>query len=182
MAIGIIRAGPYGHVGPPRGTQPFESAGAADAYPVNCAKADWPDQPWEALWVRSTQLPLDAGIPTTGSIALGGNIEVKRSTAFIIVNFCYQATQEFEINVSGTVGDADRGVSLSTLSSSIFTIEGDTINESEDVGVPSSYDKTYTLPATVFARFRFELRVNTKTVAETGVSPRQEVELSVTVS
>lgn len=182
MAIGIIRAGPYGHVGPPRGTQPFESAGAAGSYPVNCAKTDWPDQQWEALWVRSTQLPLDAGIPTTGSIALGGTIEVKRSTAFIIVNFCYQATQEFGLSVSSTIGDADRGVSLSTLSSSIYTIEGDTIDESEDVEVGIGYDKFYYLPATVFGRFRFELRVNTKTVAETGVSPRQEVELSVTVS
>lgn len=178
MAIGIIRAGPYGHIGPPRGTHTFESAGAVDSYPVNCAKADWPDQPWAALWVRSAQ----AGLPTTGSIALGDTIEVKRATAVIIVNFCYQATQEFEINVSGTVGEADRGVNLSTLKSSIFTLEGDTIDTDEVVDVPSSFDKTYNLPPTVFGRFRFELRVNTKTVAETGVGPRQEVELSVTVS
>lgn len=182
MAIGIIRAGPYGHIGPPRGTQPFESAGAAGSYPVNCAKADWPDQPWEALWSRSSQLAPNAGLPTTGSIALGGTIEVKRATAFIVVNFCYQATQEFGLNVSSTIGDADRGVSLSTLSSSIFTLEGDTINTSENVEVGIGYDNTYYLPATVFGRFRYELRVNTKTVAETGVSPRQEVELSVTVS
>lgn len=182
MSLEIIRAGPYGHIGPPRGTQPFESAGTVNSYPVNCAKADWPDQPWAASWVRSTQLPLSDGIPTTGSMALGNTITVTRATAFIIVNFCYQATESFQINVNGTIGSADRGVNLSQLNSSIFTIEGATIDESEVVDVPSSYSKTYNLPATVFGRFRFELRVNTKTVQETGVSPRQEVPLSVTVS
>lgn len=175
-----MRAGPYGHIGG-GDTRPYELEGAADAYPVNCAKTDWDSAaPWKALWVRSTQ-PNTENL-ATGNMGFGEAIEVTRATAFIIINFCYQATEAFTINVNGSIGPAYLGVQNSLLKKTIYTIEGETLDETESPEVESSYDKSYTLPATVFGRFRFELRVNTLTVQQTGVSPRQEITLSATLS
>jgi hypothetical protein len=172
---GIVRVGPWGSIG-----TPFASRDTLGTYPVNCARSGWPDQPWAAYWIRSQQLPLSAGIPTSGVMGLGSTVTVTRASAFITINFCYQATEPTYIYVNGSFGTASRGATT-VLEWSVQTTEGDTISGGDSPSLGSSFGSSYNLPATVFGRFRFHVSATTPTQAETGF-PRQEVDLSVTLS
>lgn len=172
---GIVRAGPWGNVG-----TPFASPNTPGTYPVNCARTGWPDQPWAAWWTRSAQLPLSAGIPTSGEMGLGSTVTVRRASAGITIFFCYQATDDTNIYVNGSFGYASNGADT-ILEWSVETIEGGTDGGSFSPSLGSSFESGYNLPATVFGRFKFRVFALTPTQAATG-QPRQEVLLSVTLS
>ena len=112
-------------------------------------------------------------------MGLGSTIEVVRATAFITINFCYQATDPTYIYVNGSFGTASRGATT-ILEWSVQTTEGDMISESYIPSLGSSFGTAYNLPATVFGRFRFNVSATTPTQSVTGF-PRQEVELNVTL-
>ena len=170
----IIRAGPWGTVG-----SPFASAGTSGTYPVNCARSGWPDQSWTASWTRSQQ-PALGSPPGSGEMGLGSTITVLRATAFITINFCYQATEPTYIYVNGSFGTASNGATT-VLEWSVETTEDGTTGGGSSPSLGSSFGTAYNLPATVFGRFRFFVSATTPTREVTGQT-RQEVNLSVTVS
>ena len=167
----ILRCGPWGHVGG-GDTRPFESVGAEDSYPVNCAKTNWDTLgAWSCLWVRSTQP--NSGFPTTGSISLGGSVAVTRATAFIIFNFCYQADQSFTITLDWTISSPV--TPARTLVYNTYTIEGSDVEQTISIG--NSGIQNITCSASVLGRFRARFDAITP-----DVRPRREATIIASLS
>ena len=154
----INRVGPWGHFGS-ADVRPFEPAPIdvtsplLDTYPVNCAISNWPNQVWKAKFGRSGQPT--TGIPSRGVVDFNTELFVTSRTAFIILNFCYQATQDFFININWIVSQTEGQVSRN-LEWSNETIEG--IDYSFNNSIPSNGELSCEIKATTFGRFRCRIQ------------------------
>lgn len=150
----INRVGPWGHFGS-LDVRPFEptpvdvTSPLLSTYPVNCAISNWPNQVWKAKFTRSAQP--STGIPSRGVVDLNTELSVAGRTAFIILNFCYQATQDFSLDINWTISET-QGQVARNLEWSNETIEG--IDYSYNNSIPSSGKLTCEIKATTFGRFR----------------------------
>jgi len=68
----ILRAGPWGNISDAYQTVPSNTGVALTRYPVNCAKADWPNQPWTAWYEEASCSP--PGSVTVDEHTFGGII------------------------------------------------------------------------------------------------------------
>ena len=113
--------------------------------PVNCAKTDWASgATWGAYFERGES---SIGTDEVGVVALG---ETKSQPAeiegsFVLMRFCYQATQEFtiDLNWSSPAGGGIWQVTALTLEGGIPVKSG---------AASGSGSETITLPASSFGR------------------------------
>ena len=92
--MAILRAGSWGSLTNPHANPVTDFTTVPSVYPVNCAKNNWPNQNWGALCIKYDYLE-----PVGGLVAsLGEDVSIESSIFDISFEFCYQATQEFEIN------------------------------------------------------------------------------------
>lgn len=168
--MAILRAGPYGNVS--NGVITAHSDGGSGVYPVNCANKNWPNKNWTTSWQRSFQ-PSSGSPPTTGEAGLGEAVFVRRLTAFVIFNFCYQATSPWNINISWSMTGGLEPVSRE-ITYTYETIDG--ISSTNLFSINANGSSTVALPATSFGRFR--VRVQGFGTRGTGA----EVDLNVTLS
>ena len=91
--MAILRAGPWGNLNSPHQDEPAVKDDQTNIYPVNCARGDWPNQPWRLLYNKSTDISIDTGTAALGSpVVAEGNIY-----ATVYLNFNWQATEAFDV-------------------------------------------------------------------------------------
>ena len=143
----ILRAGPWGNLTSAHEDVPADVSVPLGIYPVNCALNDWPNQAWGAVYER-----FGAFIPDFyeyGTVALDESLSVDSDVGHISMQFCYQATQDFDIDINWLI--TATGTFLPDLSWSYGTIEGSSdsfFNTPADSGT-----ETVTLPASTFGVF-----------------------------
>ena len=150
--MAILRAGPWGELGD-EFQDPVGTPTGVDPSPVNCAKNNWPNQDWGAVYeidIETASGPeYEYGVVGLGEDVVG--------EGYLIANriiFCWQATEEFDINLNWDIG-SDYGGFPPNLYWVYQTIEGDS---DSDYNYPStSGTETVTLPATTFGRFSYLL-------------------------
>jgi len=144
----ILRAGPWGNLNSPHEDEPAVKDDQTNIYPVNCARGDWPNQPWRLLYSKNT----DIGI-NTGTAALGSPIVAEGVIyAYVILDFNWQATEAFDVTFQWDMTSTQPGSGVyPTLEWQYDTIEGtgdyyfDTPLESGTIDI--------TLPASTFGTF-----------------------------
>lgn len=150
--MAILRAGPYGKLN--SGVVTAHSNGGDGLHPVNCANKNWTNKNWTTSFQRSFQ-PSSGSPPTTGEVGLGESVSVLRLTAFVIFNFCYQATDPWDINISWNMTGGDEPVSRS-IEYTYETIDGLLTDNSFLINANGS--TTVKLPATSFGKFRVRVK------------------------
>ena len=160
--MAILRAGPWGELGDefqdpvqalvngPDFTQLSSSSEDYLPAPVNCAKGNWTNQDWGAVYVLNDFT--DEHIITRGIVGLNENVKVDFIIfANIVIGFCWQATEDFDINLNWSVTGS---VSIfPSLAWQYSTIQG---SDDSFFDTPTnSGTETVTLPATTFGQFSF---------------------------
>jgi hypothetical protein len=141
--MSILRAGPWGNLVSPHEDVPAIIDEDTDIYPVNCAKGDWPNQPWAAL-VEKFVFGEEYAIK-----GLNDTVTINTDFGYIDFHFCYQATQAFDININWLI--TATGLYFSEIYWIYNTIEGTSdsyFNTPADSGT-----ETVTLPASTFCKF-----------------------------
>ena len=93
--MAILRAGPWGNLDSPHEDEPAVKDDQTDIYPVNCARSDWPNQPWRLLGNANSDISIDTGTAALGSpIVAEGDIY-----ATVYLDFNWQATQDFDVTL-----------------------------------------------------------------------------------
>jgi hypothetical protein len=145
--MAILRAGPWGNLNNPHEDVPPDTSVYLSISPVNCAKSDWPNQDWGARYEEYTGPDFDQ---VYGVASLGQDVVVTSNywgTCQIVFDFCYQATQEFDVNFTWAFTGATIG-NFPTIGWYIFPKgePGDSyFNTPADSGV-----ETITLPPSTF--------------------------------
>jgi len=149
--MAILRAGPWGNL-----IDSFQDVPAAtnvelDYYPVNLALGDWPNQTWACF--ATTDQGFIVGDPyyIYSKANLGEEVSRNASgelgyTPTVNLQFCYQATNQFDVNFNWSLIGPPGG--LPSLYWSYTTIEGLTdsfFNTPEDSGT-----EIISLPPTTF--------------------------------
>ena len=91
--MAILRAGSWGSLTNPHANPVTDFTTVPSVYPVNCAKNNWPNQNWGALYIKNDYVE-----EVSGLASLGEDVSIEGDICNITFDFCYQATQEFEIN------------------------------------------------------------------------------------
>ena len=73
----ILRAGPWGNLTDSFQAVPLYTTAALDYYPVNCAKADWPNQPWTA-WYEVEESGCNGPETITSTTFISGNVQLTK--------------------------------------------------------------------------------------------------------
>ena len=154
--MSILRAGPWGELGDEFQDPPVGTPTGVDPSPVNCAKNNWPNQDWGAVYeidIETASGPeYEYGVVGLGEDVVG--------EGYLIANrifFCWQATEEFDINLNWDMDSDYVGTNLPSFNWAYQTIEGDS---DSDFDTPSnSGTETVTLPATTFGRFYYYVDV-----------------------
>ena len=146
--MAILRAGPWGNLNNPHEDEPAVKDNQTNIYPVNCARGDWPDQPWRLLYNRSTENTTDTGTAALGSLIVGEDIIF----AHVYFDFNWQATQDFDVTLQWDITSLQSGNPVyPTLVWDYYTIEG---TESYNFDTPlDSGSIDITLPASTFGTF-----------------------------
>jgi len=144
--MAILRAGPWGNLGSPHEDEPAVKDDQTNIYPVNCARGDWPNQPWRLLYTKNSDIDIDVGTAALGSpIVANGFIY-----ADVFMDFNWQATEDFEITLQWDITSTQASV-YPTLEWQYTTIEGTGdyfFNTPADNGTID-----ITLPASTFGSF-----------------------------
>jgi len=142
--MAILRAGPWGSLTETHADPVTDFSVEPTVFPVNCAKDDWPNQVWGAVYSKT------AASTTEHELAeLNETISASGTFPVIEMQFCYQSTQGFDIEVNWDIVFTD--FSLPDISWSYTTIEGSSdsfFNTPADSGT-----ETVTLPASTFGVF-----------------------------
>ena len=145
----IWRTGPWGNSSLAHENEPVVKDDQTDIYPVNCAKVDWPNQPWRLLYNKDSDISLD-----TGTAALGAPITASGDIyATVYLDFNWQATQDFDVTLQWDI-------TTSSTSGSIFPTLywlWDTIEGTDDYYFDTPADNgtiDITLPASTYGRFQ----------------------------
>ena len=113
--MSILRVGPWGNPNEWYKPEPFDTTIDSSYYPINCALEDWPSQTW--AWFATT----DSGFVSTDPdytyskadlgevVSKTSDASLTRYTPTVLLVFCYQATEEFNVNLNweftGDTGD-----------------------------------------------------------------------------
>lgn len=120
--MAILRAGPWGRINDPRQNVWTDFEQEPTAFPVNCAKNDWTNQVWGAVYEKNAFFP-DEEFAEYGLAGLGENVTVVSPFyPAIVFTFCYQATQPFDVNFNWSFTDSN--LLFPTLSWDYQTMEG----------------------------------------------------------
>ena len=145
----ILRAGPWGNLNSPHEDEPAVKDDQTNIYPVNCARSDWPNQPWTLLYNKNSDISI-----STGTAALGSSIIAEGDIyATVYLDFNWQATEDFDVTFQWDITTTSpTGSIYPTLEWQYNTIEGtgdyyfDTPLDSGSIDI--------TLPASTFGTFR----------------------------
>lgn len=153
--MAILRAGPWGELGDEFQDPVAGTPTGVDPSPVNCAKNNWPNQDWGAVYEieieTASGTEYEYGVVGLGEDVVGEGYFLENS-----IVFCWQATEEFQINLNWDMG-SDYGGFPPYLYWEYQTIEGDS---DSDFDTPiNSGTETVTLPATTFGRFSYSLTI-----------------------
>ena len=144
--MAILRAGPWGNLDSPHEDEPAVKDDQTDIYPVNCARSDWPNQPWRLLGNANSDISIDTGTAALGSpIVAEGDIY-----ATVYLDFNWQATQDFDVTLQWDITSTSSSV-FPALVWQYYTIEG-----TEDYFFNTPTDNgtiDITLPASTFGNF-----------------------------
>jgi len=145
----ILRAGPWGNLSNPHEDEPAIIDEDTDIYPVNCAKDDWPNQPWGSLYTLDKSFgyldPYEYGLASLGQ---GKTVTSDVGSFDVAIDFlfCYQATEEFTINFNWAFSGAGAATNFPSLYWAVTLIDGTSdsyFNTPADSGT-----EIITLPAT----------------------------------
>ena len=158
--MAILRAGPWGELGdefqdPVQALVNGPDFSSSDDYlpaPVNCAKGNWPNQDWGAVYVLNDYTT--EYTTTRGIVGLNEDVEVDFNIfGYIVIGFCWQATEDFDINLNWSFTSSES--TFPTLSWQYSTIQG---SDDSFFDTPTdSGTETVTLPATTFGQFSFTI-------------------------
>ncbi len=159
--MAILRAGPWGELGdefqdPVQALVNGPDFSSSDDYlpaPVNCAKGNWPNQDWGAVYVLDESYVSPFFYPR-GIVGLNEDVSIVTDQGHILISFCWQATEDFDIDLNWFfVEYSSEDPVYPTLQWAYQTIEG---NTDGFFNTPSnSGTETATLPATTFGEFYF---------------------------
>lgn len=144
--MAILRAGPWGNLNNPHQDEPAVKDDQTNIFPVNCARGNWPNQPWRLLYSTSSDITIETGTAALGSPIVSEGVIY----ATVFINFNWQATEDFEITLQWDI-TSNQSV-YPTLDWQYITIEGtgdyffDTPADNGDMDI--------TLPASTFGHFR----------------------------
>ena len=150
--MAILRAGPWGRFGSRHENEPAVIDGNTDIYPVNCAKGDWPNQAWAAVYSLDISFgyedPYEYGLVSLWeekTVIAGGEYAFDNAINFA---FCYQATEAFTINFNWAFTGSAAAYNYPYLTWMYSLIDGPSGSYSN---TPSnSGTEIITLPATTF--------------------------------
>lgn len=167
--MAILRAGPWGNLSSPHEDEPAVKDDQTNIYPVNCARGDWPNQPWRLLYNKNSDINISAGTAALGSpIAASGD-----TYATVSLDFNWQATEDFDVTLQWDI-------TTSSPTGSIFPSLGwfwDTIEGTGDSFFDTPSDSgsiDITLPASTFGTFS----ASVDGVDSGGVDVRTEASIS----
>jgi len=147
--MAILRAGPWGNLNSPHEDEPAVKDDQTNIYPVNCARGNWPNQPWRLLYNKNSDISI-----STGTAALGSSIIAEGDIyATVYFDFNWQATEDFDVTFQWDITTTSpTGSIFPTLEWQYNTIEGtgdyyfDTPLDSGSIDI--------TLPASTFGTVR----------------------------
>ena len=144
----ILRAGPWGNLNNPHVDEPAVKDDQTNIYPVNCARGNWPNQPWRLLYNKNTDIGINTGTAALGSpVTANGGIY-----AAVDFDFNWQATEAFDVTLQWDMTSTQSGSSIyPTLEWRYITIEG-TVYYFFDTPLDSG-SMDITLPASTFGNF-----------------------------
>ena len=144
----ILRAGPWGNLNNPHVDEPAVKDDQTNIYPVNCARGNWPNQPWRLLYNKNTDIGINTGTAALGSPVTADGVIY----ATVYLDFNWQATQDFDVTFQWDITSTSSGSSVyPTLEWQYNTIEGTGdyfFNTPTDSGTID-----ITLPASTFGTF-----------------------------
>jgi len=146
--MAILRAGPWGNLNSPHEDEPAVKDDQTNIYPVNCARSDWPNQPWTLLYNKNSDISISTGTAALGSPVTADGVIY----ATVDLDFNWQATEDFDVTLQWDMTSTQSGSSIyPTLIWQYYTIEGtgeyvfDTPSDSGSINI--------TLPASTFGTF-----------------------------
>tara|TARA_R110001606_G_scaffold268561_1_gene417287 strand:- start:206 stop:742 length:537 start_codon:yes stop_codon:yes gene_type:complete len=104
--MSILRVGPWGNLDEWYKPEPFDTTIDSIYYPINCALEDWPSQTWACFAITDvgfaafdpeyiySKADLGEVISRTDEAGQFGY------TPTVVLVFCYQATEEFNVNLN----------------------------------------------------------------------------------
>ena len=128
--MAILRAGPWGNLNDSHKDEPAIIDENTDIYPVNCALGDWPNQTWACV-AETVAWNWEGPNYIFSKVGLGEEVSrstvpaLQRYTPVVTFKFCYQATDEFNINLNWSFTGSFNEEPNSNLSWSYSTIDGD---------------------------------------------------------
>ena len=143
----ILRAGPWGNLNNPHVDEPAVKDDQTNIYPVNCARSDWPNQPWTLLYNKNSDISISTGTAALGSPVTADGVIY----ATVNLDFNWQATEAFDVTLQWDITSTSNSV-FPTLEWFWDTIEGtgdyyfDTPSDSGTIDI--------TLPASTFGTVR----------------------------
>ena len=143
----ILRAGPWGNLNNPHVDEPAVKDDQTNIYPVNCARSDWPNQPWTLLYNKNSDISISTGTAALGSPVTADGVIY----ATVDLDLNWQATEAFDVTLQWDITSTSNSV-FPTLEWFWDTIEGtgdyyfDTPSDSGTIDI--------TLPASTFGTVR----------------------------
>jgi len=131
--MSILRVGPWGNLDEWYKPEPFDTTIDSIYYPINCALENWNDltNTWACFAITDSGFIDEDPDYTYSKVGLGeevsksSNAALLRFTPTVSFNFCYQATDEFNVNFNWAF-TGNSFENFPSLSWSYTTIDGDT--------------------------------------------------------
>jgi hypothetical protein len=145
--MAILRAGPWGNLNSPHVDEPAVKDVLTSIYPVNCARGDWPNQPWRLLYFEDTDISINTGTAALGSPIVANGVVF----ATVSLDFNWQATEAFDVTLQWDITSTSGNTIFPSLEWQYNTIEGTADYFFITPTVSGSID--ITLPASTFGTF-----------------------------